>query len=140
MIFQINANGVVRRRLFNLAAAVSLLLCLATVTTCIYAIYQRHVSWKQMFATFAGNLHIHDSYTSVQVFGIPLSAWVVVTATAILPALWVLNFVRNRRYASMGDIHLCTNCGYDLRASPDRCPECGAQAKPKPQPAHEVST
>ena len=51
--------------------------------------------------------------------------WMVAAASGILPALWLHRRVapwRERRRATAG---LCRACGYDLRASPDRCPECG---------------
>jgi hypothetical protein len=42
-----------------------------------------------------------------------------------LPALWAVRFYLNsiRKTARHG---CCSRCGYDLRESPFRCPECGA--------------
>ena len=55
-----------------------------------------------------------------------VSLWWVLGATAALPLAWVPS--RRRKLAGN-----CRCCGYDLRATPGRCPECGAlpQAVPK---------
>jgi hypothetical protein len=42
--------------------------------------------------------------------------------SAILPMLWMVLYRRHRGRARLG---LCSVCGYDLRASPGRCSECG---------------
>jgi hypothetical protein len=55
--------------------------------------------------------------------------WFVLLSLALVAAGFglVSRGARRRYRAGRG---LCRQCGYDLRATPDRCPECGAAAGP----------
>ena len=51
-----------------------------------------------------------------------IPCWPFMLLLSIPPALWLRRFREHRRRQRLG---LCLSCGYDLRATPDRCPECG---------------
>jgi hypothetical protein len=65
--------------------------------------------------------------TGQYAYHLRLPAWGLVLVFLILPALWyLLKRRRQRRNEYRRAQGLCVACGYDLRASTDRCPECGS--------------
>lgn len=66
-------------------------------------------------------------------WGWKFSAWIVpywalIVPLTILPLLRVRGFLIRRRRAKHGQ---CLACGYDLRHSEERCPECGEPINPQ---------
>ncbi|HEY2589604.1 MAG TPA: hypothetical protein VGI81_27915 [Tepidisphaeraceae bacterium] len=58
--------------------------------------------------------------TRAEWLGVPL--WLPALLLAIPPAARMVRRTRRHHRLTMGH---CATCGYDLRASTDRCPECG---------------
>jgi hypothetical protein len=66
----------------------------------------------------------------------PFSAamsWIVLYTVAPAVGLAIYWLVRPRSPRPTESSGICRHCGYDLRATPDRCPECGTV--PTTQPA-----
>jgi hypothetical protein len=59
----------------------------------------------------------HDPRSNIWVVGVPHG--LIAALAIVLPASWL----RMRRKRPRPGV--CAACGYDLRATPDRCPECG---------------
>jgi len=58
--------------------------------------------------------------TSPPRFRVEMPLWFATLVFAILPAAAAQQIYRRRHRQGH-----CSRCGYDLRATPDRCPECG---------------
>jgi hypothetical protein len=51
--------------------------------------------------------------------------WFPMILLAILPGYAILMAARSLKRRAIAPAGRCRHCGYDLRATPDRCPECG---------------
>jgi hypothetical protein len=59
-----------------------------------------------------------------------LPHWLMKLLFSIAPIHWLLGY-RQRKRRKMGECHVC---GYDLRATPERCPECGTAVSSTNEP------
>jgi hypothetical protein len=154
----------VRRKLCNLAAAMSLVLCVAACVLWVRSFFRAdyigfhdgsyhgvklesvhgsvafHVDprmTRPLRATWTaqptsgsvrrrllGQFYFSRGYWGV-IVAVPY--WFVVPICLAGPAVvWRRRRLRRHR----AELGLCIACGFDLRATPDRCPECGAVSEP----------
>lgn len=64
-------------------------------------------------------------YGMVSPSGMGLSVLQLPYWAMIAPAIGLSAYLIHQRWQRSIDTSTCSVCGYDLRATPDRCPECG---------------
>jgi hypothetical protein len=179
-----------KRRLFNLAAAVSLLLCLATVALWVRSysrgdvpscswirafepsttrwdaiayvgrggtllsvsrmvLPQPHQGWGKPGFEFRKSVRLKPYYAATSPSGrwwnpsafsysserqrlgpagdsdqvwLEFPLWLLLLIFLVMPVIALRADLRRRRQYGPG---CCPTCGYDLRATPEQCPECG---------------
>jgi hypothetical protein len=62
------------------------------------------------------------AFTDEVAWAYAIPYWPLIILTAVLPAIRLCARSRESKMRASG---LCSSCGYDLRATPERCPECG---------------
>ncbi len=70
------------------------------------------------FSLVMGDRHVDGS----SYWGGTMPCWLIACIFAVLPVCSLRRIQRDRVRRRLG---LCPICGYDMRATPDRCPECG---------------
>jgi len=96
--------------------------------------------WQEEPPAYAGDLgrlparwgalgfrYVDLSGPAARGWGVVVPLWSVLLPLAAWPA-WQLWGRRRREQLRRRRLGLCRHCGYDLRATPGQCPECGTAA------------
>jgi hypothetical protein len=108
------------RWLWNGLAILSLLIFLF----CLLGAAGAQLDFAEGSVDVSGNI-VHDPAGNMHA-----KIWLIFSVVfLILPttrlSLFAVGIWRRSREAKWAKSNRCANCGYDLRATPDRCPECG---------------
>lgn len=80
------------------------------------AVVRSAIGFKLATSTLAVGAMPRDYYA------VRVPHWAVIAASGVMFVVLARGPLRRRRWRKQGR---CTACGYDLRESPERCPECG---------------
>ena len=83
---------------------------------------QSYYSWN-LKREWHGFEYCSDANPVVISHGLVIPLWSLVLCLAFAPTVWAVVGRRGQQRHPPG---LCSACGYDLRATLERCPECGA--------------
>jgi len=75
------------------------------------------------FAAYESTARHYVLLPPTVLWGATVPHWFVFVVTAIAPCTWIARRSLKRQRQANGH---CQRCGYDLRATPERCPECGS--------------
>jgi hypothetical protein len=121
-----------RRRLFTVLSALSLVLFLATAVLGVrgirggdeYIVTTGGRLW--WLISYRGSVHLHCAARpglGWELRSVTIPLWMPLVLSGVAPAVLFATRARARRRRLASGF--CTRCGYDLRATPGRCPECG---------------
>jgi hypothetical protein len=140
------------RRVFNALTVLSLLVCFSTLAILFIAFflrgalpsiatgYQRELWFERNEITLMG-IFPYDAATiaslkpthpgekgpwhrATRIQSVPYW-WIILLASAMPAARGALSVMNSRRKVRRSLVDQCPACGYDLRMSENRCPECG---------------